>query len=216
MAALRTAGIASTLLGATLTVYGAGTLAGLNRTAPPPTVGVGAVPPVFAPDRTPPGPRAVGQGSPPVGLVIPALQLRTRVLPVGMGADGSLQVPSSARDLGWWRASASPGAGSGTVVITGHVDTAQEGPGALFRLAGIPMGSRIYVRSRDERVRTYRIAARRSYPKQSLPSTVFTGSGPPRLVLITCGGTFDDHTRSYSHNVVAYATAGPDTHNPGQ
>lgn len=218
VAALRTAGIVSFLLGGGLTAYGAGVVAGLSPTTPPRTVDAGSVPPVFflpvtvppvsVPARGPAGDRTSGLGISPVELAIPALQVRAWVLPVGTRADGSLQVPPSARDLGWWRGSAAPGSPSGTVVIAGHVDTAQEGPGALFRLAEIPVGSRIHVRSRDGTTRTYRVAARRSYPKRNLPATVFAGSGSPRLVLITCGGTFDEHTRSYSDNIVAYATAG--------
>jgi hypothetical protein len=205
VAALRTAGIVSLLLGGELTAYGAGVVAGLGHTASQGT-DAGVVPRISVPDRPPAGARAFGQGSAPVELVIPALRVRARVLTVGTRTDGSLQVPPSARDLGWWRGSAVPGSSSGTVVIAGHVDTAQEGPGALFRLAEIPVGSRLHVRSRDGMTRTYRVAARRSYPKRELPATVFEGSGPPRLVLITCGGTFDEHTRSYSNNIVAYAT----------
>ncbi|MEV0055613.1 DUF4142 domain-containing protein [Saccharopolyspora shandongensis] len=51
----------------------------------------------------------------------------------------------------------------------------------------------------------YRIAAVRSYLKASLPAEVFDRAGHPRLVLITCGGTFNDSTHEYDHNIVAYA-----------
>ena len=52
---------------------------------------------------------------------------------------------------------------------------------------------------------TYVVQAVRSYPKAALPVEVFDRSGAPRLVLITCGGSFDRRTRHYADNIVAYA-----------
>jgi hypothetical protein len=39
----------------------------------------------------------------------------------------------------------------------------------------------------------------------ALPPEVFAVGGPPRLVLITCGGAFDRRTRNYADNVVVVA-----------
>jgi hypothetical protein len=39
----------------------------------------------------------------------------------------------------------------------------------------------------------------------ALPPEVFAVGGPPRLVLITCGGAFDRRTRNYADNVVVFA-----------
>ncbi len=48
------------------------------------------------------------------------------------------------------------------------------------------------------------------YPKNALPaSEVFDQDTTSRLVLITCGGTFDWATRHYSDNVVVYALPAP-------
>ena len=49
----------------------------------------------------------------------------------------------------------------------------------------------------------YRAVARRSYAKQRLPADLFATGTAPRLVLVTCGGSFHDGV--YSHNVVVYA-----------
>jgi hypothetical protein len=88
------------------------------------------------------------------------------------------------------------------VVIAGHVDTAEDGPGALIRLEDLRLDAPIEVRAGDRVVR-YRAVARRSYAKQRLPADLFRAGTAPRLVLITCGGTFSDG--AYSHNVVVYA-----------
>ena len=34
----------------------------------------------------------------------------------------------------------------------------------------------------------YRVTSRRAFPKSDLPAELFTATGPPHLVLVTCGG----------------------------
>lgn len=203
MEGLTIAGAVSAVLGAALTVCGA---ALVMRPAPrmtPQALDAGTVPAAVGGPAT--DAASAGAGSPPVRLEIPELRVRARVLPVGVRPDGTLQVPPSGRDLGWWRGGAAPGSATGTVVIAGHVDTAREGPGALFGLRGVRIGGRVNVRSIDGRTRDYRIVARRAYPKQRVPSSVFAQDSPARMVLITCTGSFDRRTSSYSHNLVVYA-----------
>jgi hypothetical protein len=40
---------------------------------------------------------------------------------------------------------------------------------------------------------------------QDLPPELFAPTGSPRLVLITCGGGFDQASLSYLNNVVVFA-----------
>jgi hypothetical protein len=145
-------------------------------------------------------------GATPERVVIGALGISAPVDPVAVTNDGSLLIPDDPARLGWWIGSAVPGAARGTVVIAGHVDTAEAGPGALFKLEGVRMGARIKVRTDDREV-IYRTVARRSYAKRHLPADLFRAGTAPRLALITCGGTFAHGT--YSHNVVLYAVPGP-------
>jgi sortase (surface protein transpeptidase) len=108
--------------------------------------------------------------------------------------------------LGWWRAGARPGAGAGTIVVDGHVDSWRRGFGALFRLRELRPGDAVRVRDAAGRWHSYRVMARRQYSKEQLPSRqVFAQQGRERLVLITCGGSFDRATRQYADNVVVYA-----------
>jgi hypothetical protein len=138
----------------------------------------------------------------PTRVSIAALRIDAAVQAVGVGPDRALEVPGNPERLGWWIGSATPGSPRGTVLIAGHVDTAEDGPGALFRLEKLPIGAPIEVRAGDRTV-TYRAVARRSYDKQRLPETLFTAGAAPQLALVTCGGTF--HKGVYSHNVVVYA-----------
>jgi len=51
----------------------------------------------------------------------------------------------------------------------------------------------------------YRVTSRRAFPKIDLPAELFTGTGPPHLVLVTCGGAFDEATPRSADNVVVVA-----------
>ena len=162
--------------------------------------------PVSAPSRS--SASTVASSAAAVGrprrVRIDALNVDSRVVAVSTLPDGALDVPADPRVLGWWSGSALPGAAEGSVVIDGHVDSAKLGLGALFHLASLPMGSRVQVRTESGSV-AYRVVARRVYAKADLPADVFATSGRPRLVLITCGGSFNSKTRSYRDNVVVYA-----------
>jgi hypothetical protein len=52
----------------------------------------------------------------------------------------------------------------------------------------------------------YRIESVRRYPKADLPGSVYSNRGPARLVVVTCGGRFDEATGHYPDDVVLTAT----------
>ncbi|MEO8519569.1 MAG: class F sortase [Dermatophilaceae bacterium] len=172
---------------------------------------VGAVPlPRVAP-LPPAGPtfgssRPAALVPPPTRLRLPRLHVDATVLPVSVGIDGLLGVPANPRQLGWWSGSARPGLASGSVVIDGHVDSATLGLGAFFRLSEARPGDEIVLENATGESSGYTVVARRSYAKASLPvAEVFAMDVPPRLVLLTCGGAFDQATHHYADNIVVYA-----------
>jgi sortase (surface protein transpeptidase) len=141
----------------------------------------------------------------PAALAIPAIQVRAPVVPIGATA-GILDVPANPAQVGWWSASARVGAATGSVVIDGHVDSAATGPGALFHLTDLSAGDRLVVTTTTGDRRSYVVTGRRVYPKTGgLPADLFTTDGPPRLVLITCGGPFDRAAGSYLDNIIVFA-----------
>lgn len=141
----------------------------------------------------------------PQRLSIAAVDIDAPVVPVSVDAQGGLGVPDDVKTLGWWQDGAAPGSASGTVVIDGHVDSAVQGIGEFFRLEKSTPGDIVRLAT-TVGVLQYRVVARASYVKAELPTDVFARSGAPRLVLITCGGSFDKTTRNYSDNIVVYAT----------
>jgi sortase (surface protein transpeptidase) len=137
-------------------------------------------------------------------LHIPALRVDAAVVPV-VSAQRTLTPPENPRQVGWWVASALAGSGTGSVVVAGHIDSAESGPGALFHLDQIKAGQIIDLSDHSNTVR-YRAISMRFYAKSAgLPTALFNATGPARLVLVSCGGTFDRAKRSYRSNVVVIA-----------
>ncbi|WP_345612021.1 class F sortase [Pseudonocardia adelaidensis] len=152
-----------------------------------------------------PAPEPIRAGTPPVELALPARGLRAPVVAVTTGPEGALVVPEPPSTVGWWSPSALAGGAGGTTVLAGHVDSRTGGLGALAVLRHVTEGEEVVLLGADGRSVGYRVTARRQYTKAELPPEVFAAGGPPRLVLITCGGAFDRSTRHYADNVVVFA-----------
>jgi sortase (surface protein transpeptidase) len=156
-------------------------------TAPAPS---GAAPPVVAP-------------SAPVALRIPAIGVAVSVSTLGLNPDGTVQVPTDFQEPGWFRLGPSPGQ-VGSAVILGHVDSHQ-GPAVFYRLRSLRPGDRVEVSLVDGVVAHFVVSTVAMYPKKQFPARqVYASHGYSALQLVTCGGTFDPHTRSYLSNVVVY------------
>jgi hypothetical protein len=142
----------------------------------------------------------------PTALRVPAIDVDAPVVQTAVDARGALVVPESPREVGWWSGGAAPGAPYGTILLAGHVDSAEEGLGSLVDLSSTPVGATVTVSGADGGSATYRVVARRSYPKASLRwSELLRQDVPARLLLVTCGGEFDRRTGHYERNVVVFA-----------
>jgi sortase (surface protein transpeptidase) len=197
--AVLTAGLIAAIIG----VVGLVTSRGRPAIVPHPVVKLGVVPSGAA--VAAPGPSASQPAAPPVALSIPAIDVRTTLIRLGVTAQGTLQAPSSTSVAGWYTGSPRPG-DIGSSIIAGHIDS-YLGPGVFFRLRLLRPGNLVYVREADGRVAAFRVNSVHMYPKNHFPTTTVYGPSPDaELRLITCGGVFDQATGSYLSNVVAYTT----------
>ena len=137
----------------------------------------------------------------PSGAAVPVRVART-------GAGGLLRVPDDIRAAGWWDGGARVGAAYGAMVVAGHVDSRSQGLGPFAELLGVRRGHRVDVRATEAAPVVHRRAGS-TWCRRS-PSTpaggIFTGSGPLRLVLITCAGTYDPQRGGYQDLAVVTAT----------
>jgi hypothetical protein len=137
-----------------------------------------------------------------------------------------LFVPADPRVVSWARQDAAPGSDRGTIILTSHVNYVIDGQtvdGALADLAEYArtaVGEEFSLRLADGRTLKYRVEAGREYNKgdlaadPSLRAKLFDQTstyGPPgqsptsRLLLVSCGGAFDNSTGEYEDNVFLYA-----------
>ncbi|SES49396.1 Sortase family protein [Pedococcus cremeus] len=142
----------------------------------------------------------------PSNLRVAAIGAVAPVVPTTVDDKGGLGIPDNPRQVGWWSGGAAPGSPYGTVLLAGHVDSAEEGLGSLVDLSRTPIGATVRVSGPAGVSQAYLVVARRSYPKATLPwRELFRQDVPARLLLVTCGGEFDRSTGHYERNVVVFA-----------
>jgi sortase (surface protein transpeptidase) len=167
--------------------------------------GVSARPVQLTPDRA--GKRRPRRAPRPTRIEIPAIGVRAPVVPLGIAADRTLEVPTRFGDTGWWTGGARPGE-AGPAIVVGHVDS-RTGPAVFYRLRELGAGDAITFLRRDgTRVRfvVRRIA---HYPKDRFPTAaVYGATRRATLRLITCSGSFDRASGHYLDNTVVYADRG--------
>ena len=198
---IRVAGIA----GALLLVGGAVTIATAmlaQQHAPQPAAGAaGALGPATAK-----GPSL--RRSLPMSVDIPVIGVHSKLLHLGVNADGSIEVPSvatSASTAAWYKYSATPGQ-IGAAVIEGHLDS-YHGPAVFFRLGALRPGDHIDVALADGITAIFRVTGVREYAKSKFPARIIYGATDyAALRLITCGGAFDYATGHYRSSTVVFAS----------
>jgi hypothetical protein len=141
--------------------------------------------------------------SSPVRLRIASIGVDSGLMPLGLRADGAMQVPPGAFPAGWYTGGPTPGE-LGPAVIAGHVDT--NGPGVFYRLRNVRPGDRVTVTRADGREPVFRVTRVAQFPKNRFPSKLVYGNvDHAALRLITCGGSFDSRVGHYVDNLVVFA-----------
>ena len=146
---------------------------------------------------------------PPARVEVPELGIDVSVVAEGLDDAGALALPADPAVASWYRWGPSPwgaGGAEGATVIASHVDSLEYGLGQFARLAAAPAGATVSVTADDGRVAAFAVQTVEVLDKTAIDwNRVFDRSGPPRLVLITCGGDFDYDTGHYLSNVVVTA-----------
>ena len=169
-----------------------------EATSPPPTPApIARAPAVPAP------------GFIPERLLVEILDVDAVLVTTIVDTDGALVPPENPAQLGWWRG-VRPGEGQGSVVIAGHVDSRRFGQGPLARIVELEPGDRAVLTTAGGARADYVVRGLQTFPKESFPAAeLFGADGPERLVLVTCGGTFDRARGGWDSNVVAVLDPAP-------
>ncbi|MBD5786632.1 class F sortase [Cellulosimicrobium terreum] len=142
----------------------------------------------------------------PTTVRIPAIDVESDLITLGLADDGTIAVPegADADRAAWFDGSPRPGA-TGPSVIEGHVDS-QNGPSVFHQLARVAPGDEIEVDREDGTTATFVVHDVRDYPKDEFPTlAVYGNTDEPELRVITCGGSIDPATGHYRDNTVVFA-----------
>ncbi len=142
--------------------------------------------------------------SEPTHIKIPAVGIDSAVRPVGKKADGSMETPGIFEPTtGWYKHGPTPGE-IGPSIIVGHVDT-YKGPSIFYRLKDLKQGDIIEVARKDGQIAKFKVTGLQQFDQSNFPTDAVYGNiDHAGIRLITCGGTYDRRTDSYSHNTVVF------------
>lgn len=185
-------------------LFGAGLLGGTSAT---PRATPSTVEPTTAPSSAPPSARASARSttmarSVPTRLRIPAIEVDSDLMDLGLKKDGSLETPPGAFPAGWFTGAPTPGE-RGPAIIVGHVryDT----PGVFARLTELRRNARVNVQRADGSTARFRVTRVEHFAKSAFPTDkVYGNIDHAGLRLITCGG-LDADTDEFEENVVVFA-----------
>jgi len=177
--------------------------------APPPRKAARRQPANPSASRAPDKPTAAKIGpflpaSAPTVLDIPSIGLHSSdFVDLKVAADGTLEVPGSAKEVGFYSGGPTPGQ-LGPAVIGAHVDSTK-GPGIFYNLGAAKPGAKVHVTREDGSVATFVIDKVELHPKDEFPTEdVYRGDFTrSEIRLVTCGGTFDP-VEHYLDNVIVF------------
>lgn len=136
-------------------------------------------------------------------LVVRSLNISAPIVGIDMTPQRALNPPSNPREVGWWRASAKPGASTGQTIVAGH--TVHTGGGQFDHIGSIKKGAEIQI-VRKKRTEVYVATKVVTLTKKQVSDQAkkLFGQHRPtnRLVLITCGNWTG---REYLTNIFVYA-----------
>lgn len=143
----------------------------------------------------------------PVQIDIPAIEVSSSLVDLGLNGDGTLEVPVDFAKAGWFTGGNYPGDPQGPPgLIAGHVDDVT-GPAVFYRLPELAVGAEVLVTRADNTVAVFTVTESQQFPKDALPTDeIYAPVGDSEIVLITCTGDFDDAARSYEDNLVVRGT----------
>jgi LPXTG-site transpeptidase (sortase) family protein len=155
---------------------------------------------------TPQNTIAAYSASQPTRLIIPKIGVNAPSINLQLKADGTLETPNSATDVGWYRNSPTPGE-IGPSVIVGHVDYVHIGPAVFWSLNKLQAGDIVEVQRVDGSTMKFKVDSVKQFSQNNFPTDeVYGNINYAGIRLITCGGTFNSQTHHYSDNTVVFGS----------
>jgi sortase (surface protein transpeptidase) len=117
-----------------------------------------------------------------------------------------MEIPPDVATVGWYRFGPAPGSAEGSAVLSGHVDDYRQGAGVFSRIGDLAPGDTVRIVDVTGATREFSVLSREEWSKGEVPlDRIFDRGGSSRLVLITCGGSFNSSTLGYDDNIAVTA-----------
>ena len=133
-----------------------------------------------------------------------------RIVKTGLTDSNLLAMPSKIDDAGWFSKSASPGSGSGAVVLTGHNGGVSR-TGAFAKFGELQAGDEIIIERGDGKIFTYSVREVRDIALTSMDSALMSElmqSVEPDtegLTLVTSAGNWIPKQKIFDRRIIVRA-----------
>jgi LPXTG-site transpeptidase (sortase) family protein len=140
----------------------------------------------------------------PVYFKIPTINVDSAVEYVGLTSGGAMDVPKNQNNVAWLELGQRPGE-NGSAVIAGHYGW-KNGKASVFdNLYKLRKGDKLYIEDDKGVIISFVMRGSRRYNSNADASDVFVSNdGKAHLNLITCEGTWDKVSKSYSERLVIF------------
>jgi sortase (surface protein transpeptidase) len=183
-----------------------------HRSGPPHNLTISQVDVTPAPSSVKPTAKAIASytvaPTSPKYISVPAIGIsNTRIIRLGILANGQIATPDDIFDTGWYDASAKPGQ-AGAMFIYGHVSS-WTANGIFYNLKKLTPGDDITITRGDNQTFTYQVVATKIYPYMNVDmSAVLAPINPnlPGLNLMTCTGQVIAGTSEFNERLVVFTS----------
>jgi LPXTG-site transpeptidase (sortase) family protein len=139
---------------------------------------------------------------PPVHLIIPVINVDANIQPLGVDANGEMEMVENTIDVGWFEPGSKPGE-KGSAVMAGHLDGRNSETGVFSNLDKLKPGDKLYVEDNKGLLRAFVVRESRVYDP-GYAEEVFSSNDKAHLNLITCDGSWDGSKKSYTKRLVVF------------
>lgn len=140
-------------------------------------------------------------------ISIEKINVKSRVLALGVKSNNELKAPVNIYDTGWYLESAKPGE-PGAMLLDGHV-TGPTQKGIFYDLKKLVAGDVIEIERGDGKKFNYSVVNSKTYDKDKVDMAAAltpVEPGKPGLNLITCAGSFNKQSDQYEDRLIVFAT----------
>jgi len=142
--------------------------------------------------------------SPPTNIKIDKIGVGAVVQPVGLTADGNMDIDENPVEAAWYKLGPKPGQ-EGSAVIAGHYGWKKNVPSVFNNLHTLVAGDEILTVGEDGRVMTFVVTHLATYaPDQDATNVFRSDDGKAHLNLVTCQGSWNNSVRTYSERLVVF------------